>query len=303
MIQPVSSDEAVSIVDSRQSIYIQGAAATPQSLVDALVRRADELSDVQIYHLHTEGNAPYAAPGLSQSFHVNAFFIGANCRQAVNDGRADFIPAFLSEIPILIRKEIIPIDIAFVHVSPPDKHGFCSLGISVEATLAAIEMADHVIAQVNRQMPRTHGDGLIHIKNFDTFVEVDDPIYEVHPRHQTSVEKQIGKYAASLIEDRATLQMGIGSIPDAILAELHDHKDLGIHTEMFSDGVMDLVHSGVVTNRYKKKHKKTLVTSFLMGTRKLYDFVDDNPQVRVAGCTICERSGSHQEEPKSYRDQ
>ncbi len=274
-----SAEEAVSAVRSNNRVFIHGVAAAPQALIRALVARADELRNVEIVHLHTEGEAPYAAAELSQSFRVNSFFVGANVREAVNAGRADYIPVFLSEIPALFRLGILPLDVALVHVSPPDRHGFCSLGISVDIARAAADRAGYVIAQVNPQMPRTHGDALLHLDNIDALVEVDDPIPEVPVPELTEVDLAIGKNVAEMIDDGATLQMGIGSIPNAVLASLVDHKDLGVHTEMFSDGVVDLVEKGVITGRMKAKHPGKIVAGFVMGTRRLYGFVDDNPQV------------------------
>jgi acyl-CoA hydrolase len=250
-----------------------------------MAERAPELSGVDVVHLHTEGPAPYAAPELAASFHTNALFVGANLRAAVADGTADYIPVFLSEVPALFRRRVLPLDVALVQVSPPDAHGFCSLGVSVDASLAAVQTAEHVVAQINPRMPRTHGDGLIHIDHIDHAVAVDEPIHEQPMPELTEAERVIGRHCAGLIDDGATLQLGIGAIPNAVLAALRDHKDLGIHTEMFSDGVVDLVERGVITGRRKLKHPGKLVASFLVGTRRLYDFVDDNPQVAMLDVT------------------
>ncbi len=266
-------------IKSGHNIFLHTAAATPQILVDALTERGPELRGVNIYSLHTEGRAGYADPSLADSFTLNAFFIGSNVRKSIQAGYGSYIPVFLSEVPLLIRKEIVPIDVALISVSPPDKHGFCSLGVSVDATIAALEKASIVIAQVNKFMPRTHGESLLHVDKIDYLVEGDLPIPEVAPGELTEEERTIGRYIAELVEDRATLQMGIGAIPNAVLASLGNHKDLGIHTEMFSDGVIPLVESGVITGKYKFRQKGRMVATFLMGTRKLYDFVDDNPQV------------------------
>lgn len=214
-------------------------------------------------------------------FRVNALFVAPNVRDAVNEGRADFVPVFLSEVPALFRKGILPLDAALIQVSPPDKHGFCSLGVSVEACRAAVLSAKLVIAQVNRFMPRTHGDGLIHLSNLNAVVESDEPLPEHIPGTPGEVAAAIGRHCAELIEDGATLQMGIGDIPDAVLASLTSHKDLGVHSEMFSDGVVDLVERGVVTGRMKRVHPGKLTASFVLGSRRLYDFVDDNPQVAL----------------------
>jgi acyl-CoA hydrolase len=274
-------EQAAKAIKSGDRVYIHGAGATPQALVKAMVARADELVNVEIYHLHTEGEAKYAEPQHEGTFHVNSMFLAPNVRNAVNEGRADFIPCFLSEVPIMIRRGRIMLDVTLIQVSPPDKHGFCSLGISVEATLAAIEMADHVIAQINPRMPRTHGDGMIHLSQIQTYCWAEEELPEWEVKELTDVQLAIGKNVASLIEDRATLQMGIGAIPEAALTYLGNHKDLGIHTEMFSDGILPLVKSGVITGKYKKKHPGFIISGFLLGSRKLYDFVDDNPLVRI----------------------
>lgn len=260
-----------------QNVFIHSVAAAPKVLIEAMVRRADSLKDVKIFHLHTEGEAPYTRPEYQGIFHHNAFFIGSNVRKAIAEGRGSYIPVFLSEIPRLIRQGIVPIDVALVTVSPPDQHGYCSLGTSVDATRAAIEAASVVIAQVNKYMPRTHGDAQIHYHRLTRMVEYDMPLYTHDPGTITPIEEEIGKNVASLVEDRATLQLGIGSIPNAVLAALHNHKDLGIHTEMFSDGVIPLVEKGVITGKYKKKHRGKIVSTFALGTQKLYDFMHDNP--------------------------
>ncbi|MEM7551612.1 MAG: acetyl-CoA hydrolase/transferase C-terminal domain-containing protein [Bacteroidota bacterium] len=276
-----SALEAVSSIQSGDNVFLHTAGAAPTVLIEAMVSRADELRDVKIYQMHTEGPAPYADEKYKDSFLVKAMFIGANVRKAINRGDGDFIPIFFSEIPQKIRNGIIPIDVALVQVSPPDKHGFCSLGISVETTKAAVEHAKKVIAQINPQMPRTHGDGLFHISEFHKVYEHEQPLPEMHPAPLSKEEKLIGEHIAGIIEDRSTLQLGIGAIPDATLSCLGNHKDLGVHTEMFSDGVLPLIEKGVITNKYKTKHPGVMVSGFLMGTRKLYDFVDDNPMVRL----------------------
>lgn len=256
-------------------------AAAPQSLIRAMVERATELRDVEIVQLHTEGPAPYADPEYAENFRVNALFVGSNVRKAVDEGRADYIPVFLSEAPALFRKGILPLDVALITVSPPDRHGFYSLGTSIEATRAAVQTAKIVIAQVNRFMPRTHGDALLHSSQIHYLVEHDEPIAE-HPHGTpTDVQMAIGRNVAGLVEDGATLQMGIGAIADAVLAALTGHKELGIHTEMFSDGVIDLVQKGIITNEKKQIHPGKIVATFVIGTRRLYDFVDDNPFIQM----------------------
>ncbi|MCB9899526.1 MAG: acetyl-CoA hydrolase/transferase family protein [Planctomycetes bacterium] len=275
-----SPHEALSHVRSGQRLFVQGMAATPQVLIDALVEQADRLRDVEIMHLHTEGPARYADPELSESFKVANLFVGANMRGRLRPG-IDYLPCFLSEIPALLRSKRRPIDVALVHVSPPDTHGYCTLGTSVDATRAAVEMADTVIAQVNPHMPRVHGDGVIHVSDIQVLLPVDEPLVETHSHPPSDDELAIGRHAAGLIEDGATLQMGIGAVPDAVLAALGDHRHLGIHTEMFSDGAVALIESGAVDNSHKKVHPGRTVGSFVMGSRLLYDFVDDNPSVAL----------------------
>ena len=281
MKKATTPTSAVKHIQSGDHVYIHTAGATPNTLVKAMTERADELVGVELYHMHTEGPAPYTKPEYNKAFHVNSFFLGANCRSATADGYADFIPSFLSEIPIMFRNGVVPIDVALIQVSPPDSHGFCSLGISVDASKAAVDVAKLVVAQINPRMPRTHGDGMIHISRFADYIEVDEELPELQSHPLTKEENQIGEHIAELIEDRSTLQLGIGAIPDAVLSCLGNHKDLGIHTEMLSDGVVPLVEQGVVTNKFKTRHKDVIVSGFLLGTRKLYDFVDDNPLVRI----------------------
>jgi 4-hydroxybutyrate CoA-transferase len=278
-MQWVSADTAVSRIRSGDRVFVHSIAAAPQHLVQALTRRADELRDVEVVHIHTEGDAPYAAPALAESFHVNNLFVGANIRRTMAPAEPDYIPIFLSEVPALFRNGILPLDAALIQVSPPDKHGFCSLGVSVDVSRAAVQAARIVIAQINPCMPRTHGDGLIHSSQIDYAVQANDPIPEHAQRDLTDVELAIGRHCAALVEDGATLQMGIGAIPDAVLAALTDHRDLGVHSEMFSDGVIPLVEQGVINGVRKRVHPGKIVASFVSGTRRLYDFVDDNPQV------------------------
>lgn len=278
---PVSPQEAVSIIRSGDKVFIHTGAAAPQVLVTALAERGDELRDVQIYQMHTEGPAPYAAEHLQGSFHVHSLFTGANMRPAVQDGRADFVPVFLSDIPRLFRRGAIPLDVAILHVSPPDAHGYVTLGVSVDTSLAASETAKVLIAEINPHMPRTQGDGNIHISRFDKVIEVNYPLPTLIIPEPTEIERKIGQNIAGLVENGATLQMGIGAIPNAALAAMIHHRELGIHTEMFSDGIIPLVERGVITNEHKAKHRGHLVTGFLVGSQKLYDFVDDNPLVRV----------------------
>lgn len=281
MSKYVTAAEAVKVVKNGDRVYLQAAAAAPTVLANALTDRASELRDVEVCHLHVEGEARYANPELSDSFHVNSFFIGANVRHTLKAGNGSYTPVFLSELPLLFRKNVLPLDVAFIHVSPPDRHGYCSLGVSVEATVAALENAKIVIAQVNPQMPRTFGDGILHVSEIDYLVDVNEPIYGHEPEPFTQEEEKIGGYIASLISDRSTLQMGIGSIPNAALSKLKNHKDLGLHTEMFSDGVIDLIENDVINCNYKGTLRGRALATFLIGSKRLYDFVNDNPFIEM----------------------
>ena len=294
----LSAEEAVMAIKSGDRVFLHTAAATPRRLIDAMVSRASHLRDVEIVSLHTEGDAAYVRPEFQESFRLNAFFVGKNVRSAVQCGYADAIPIFLSDVPAMFYDGVMPLDVALVHVSPPDRHGYCSLGVSVDAARAAVHTARHVIAQVNPNMPRTHGEGLLHVSKIDSLVDVDDPLPET-PRHElTAAERQIGQHIASIVEDGATLQMGIGAIPDATLAALTNHKDLGIHSEMFSDGVVELVEKGVINGRCKRTHNEIIVASFLVGSRKLYDFVDDNPLVEMLGSDYVNDTKEIRKNPK-----
>jgi 4-hydroxybutyrate CoA-transferase len=273
-----NADDAVKLINSGDSVYIHMAAAMPQQLVNAMTRRHKELRNVKIYHMHVEGQAPYLDRQYAESFTVNCMFVGANARKSVQEGNSGYVPVFFSEVPLLFEKKIIPIDVALVQVSPPDKHGFCSMGVSVDCSVTAVNEASKVIAQINPNMPRTHGAGILHESAFDAVVHVNDPIFEKQAEQPTPVEDKIGEHIASLIENGATIQMGIGSIPDAVLKCLIDHKELGIHTEMVSDGIIDLVESGVITNQHKKIHTGKNVCGFAVGTKRLYNYLDDNPQ-------------------------
>jgi acyl-CoA hydrolase len=298
MSKYVTAAEAVKIVKSNDRVYVQAAAATPSVLTNALTQRASELRNVEICHLHTEGPAPYANPELAESFHVNSFFIGKNVRHTLAAGNGSYTPVFLSELPYLFRKKALNLDVVFIHVSPPDIHGYCSLGVSVEATLAAIENAKTVIAQVNPQMPRTFGDGILHLSEINYLVEVDTPIYGHEMEQITPLEDKIGTFVASLIEDKSTLQMGIGSIPNAALAKLTNHKDLGLHTEMFSDGVIDLIQSGVINCNYKGTTRGRVLATFLIGSKRLYDFVNDNPFIEMKESSAVNDTSRIRKNPK-----
>ena len=283
MYKLMSAEEAVKVIKSNDRVYIQAAAAAPQELIFEMTKRHSELKNVEVCHLHTEGEAPYANIEFKESFHVNSFFIGANVRHTIKAGNGSYTPIFLSEVPLLFKRNVLPVDVALIHVSSPDRHGYCSLGVSVEAILAVIENAKHVIAQVNPQMPRVHGEGIIHISEINTLVEVDAPIFEHHMPVSTEIENKIGDFVANLIEDKSTLQMGIGNIPNAVLSRLGNHKDLGLHTEMFSDGVIDLIKKDVINGNYKEINPGRALSTFLIGSKKLYDFVDDNPFVELRG--------------------
>ena len=277
----VSAAQAMAMVQPGSNLFIQTAAAAPQQLIRALVDRAHELRNITIYQMHTEGEAPYAAAEYEGIFDINCFFVGANLRKAVQAGRAQYLPIFLSEIPALFRKKAVQIDYALIHVSPPDAHGFCSLGVSVDIAPAVLETAGHIIAQVNPNMPRTHGGAFIHVNDMDALVEVNDELFTIDIDSPDDLTSAIAKNVAFLIEDGATLQMGIGKIPNAVLRMLSGHKKLGIHTEMFSDGIIDLVNKGVITGELKKKRQFKIVSSFMLGTKELYRFVDDNPIIEM----------------------
>ncbi len=277
----VSIEEAISIVKSGDRVFVQGAAMTPNTLVNALCEnRYKELENVEVISIHTDGEVKYAIPPYSQAFKINSCFVGGNVRKAVNTNQGDYIPIFLSEIGLLFRRNILPLDVAIVQVSPPDRHGYCSLGISVDVTLPAIQTAKKVIAQVNPHVPRTHGDGIIHVRNIDYAIDVNDPIHIYNPTELSETDELIGKHVAELIEDGATLQLGIGNIPNAVLNNLQNHKRLGVHTEMFSDGLLPLIEKGIVTGEDKLVNIRKIVTSFAAGSQKLYDFIDDNPLVQ-----------------------
>ncbi len=277
--QYVSAEEAIKSIRTGDRVFIHGSAATPHHLLKALEGRASELKNVELIAVSTLGKLALADPAYGGSFYFNSLFVSDNIREAINSDRGEYIPVFLSEINKLFEKGILNLDVVLIHVSPPDKHGYCSLGVSVDVARSAVFHAKKVIAQVNPNMPRTHGDSFIHVNKIDALVECNDSLPEVFYKSRiTETDKIIGKYCAELIEDRSTLQMGIGCIPDAVLQSLDHCKDLGIHTEMFSDGVIDLLKKGVITNRYKKKHPDKIVSAFAIGSNALYDFIDDNPE-------------------------
>jgi 4-hydroxybutyrate CoA-transferase len=276
-----SAAEAMECVKSEDRVVFAHACGEPLDLVDALVARAGELKDVEINHMVAMGKGEYCRPEFADSFFHKSLFVGASSRGAVKEGRGDYIPVFFSEIPKLFCEGYLPPDVVLIHVSPPDTHGFCSFGISVDYTKPAAQVAKTVVAQVNPNMPRTHGDSFIHVSEIDFIVESEQPIIELQPPAIGPVEEAIGKHIAGLVEDGSCLQLGIGGIPDAVLLFLHEKNDLGIHSEMFSEGVVDLYNEGVITNRNKAINRDKMAATFLMGTRRLYDFVDDNPAVNM----------------------
>lgn len=275
----VSMSQAAAMIKSGDRVFLQGAAMTPNTLINTICDRYLELEEVEIISIHTEGPVNYAKPPYNKAFNINSCFVGGNVRRAVNTNKGDYIPIFLSEIHLLFRRNILPLDVALIQVSPPDIHGYCSLGVSVDITLPAIQSAKLVIAQINPQVPRTHGDGIIHFSEINAAVEVDHPIH-IHGMDEISeTEHKIGKHVAELIEDGSTLQLGIGNIPNAVLTNLTNHQRLGVHTEMFSDGLLPLVDMGVITGEEKTLKSGRIVTCFAAGSQTLYDFVDDNPIV------------------------
>jgi acyl-CoA hydrolase len=271
-------EEALSIIKSGDRVFMHGSAQTPVFIINELAKQANRLRDVEIVSISVYGDLEIAKPGYEKSFMLNSMFVSGALRQAVNEGRADYIPVFLSEIPELFKRNILPIDVAIVQVSVPDQHGYCSLGVSVDVARSAVNTAKAVIAQVNPNAPRTHGDGLIHASRFKSMVYCEDQMQEANFSEKVGeVEHKVGHFVAGLIEDKSTLQMGIGAIPDAVLKALSGHKDLGVHTEMFSDGIIDLFEKDVINNKYKSIHPSKAVTGFALGSKRLYDYVNDNP--------------------------
>ena len=278
MVQYVSAEEAVSMIQSGNRIFSHGSACTPNLLIDELARQSSRLKGVEFVSITQQGNVEVAKPQYKDSFYINSLFVSTPVRDAVNSDRGDFVPVFLSEIPTLFKKGLLPIDVAMITVSPPDQHGYCTLGTSVDVARSAVDTAKIIIAQVNPRMPRTHGDGMIHYSKIHKMVWHEEELLTVDYGAKVGEEELlIGKNVAELIDDRSTLQMGIGTIPDAVLKCLHNHKDLGVHTEMISDGIVDLVVNDVINNKYKGTHSNRTITSFAFGTRKLYDYIDDNP--------------------------
>ncbi len=294
----VTALEAVQTIQSGQRVFIHSVAMAPQALVEVLPELLGEVKDVEIIHVHTEGEAPYTSQTLSGTFHHNACFVGPNVRAAVDMGDADYIPVFLSEMPLLFRRGHLPIDVALISVSPPDAFGYCSMGSSVDISMSAVESAKMVIAQINSFVPRTHGDGFIHINELDKVVYDHRPLPIIHAKASGPTEKEIGKHIAALVEDGATLQMGIGAIPDAVLSELHGHRKLGVHTEMFSDGIIPLIEKGIVTGEKKKVLPNKVVACFAMGTQKLFDFLNDNPSIIMKDAAYTNDTATIRKNPK-----
>lgn len=280
MSQYVSAEEAISIVESGERIFLHGSACTPNFLIDELARQSNRLKNVEVVSITQQGNMEIAKPQYKDSFYINSLFVSTAVRDTINSGRGDYIPVFLSEIPLLFKRNILPLDVAIVTVSPPDNHGYCTLGTSVDIARSAVDCAKKIIAIVNPKMPRTHGNGMLHIKRIDKIVFHEEDLLTIdYASKVTDIERQIGGNVASLVEDGSTLQMGIGTIPDAVLKSLNNHKNLGIHTEMLSDGVIDLIQNDVVNNKFKGVHENRTITSFCFGTQRLYEFVDDNPSL------------------------
>jgi acyl-CoA hydrolase len=279
----LSASDVVAPIKSGMKIFVHGASATPTPLLQALAARTD-IEKIKLYHLHLEGEVPFAEPQHKDRFLSISLFTGPSLRKPIEEGRADFMPVFLSDIPGLFTSGSIPLDVAILQLSPPDNHGYCTLGTSIDAAKAAADSASIIIAEINEQMPRTHGNTVVPFDRITAFIHTNRPLIE-HPLHaETEVEANIGEIIAKLVEDRSTIQMGIGGIPDAVLLRLRDKHDLGIHTEMFSDRLIDLVASGAVTNKYKNIHPGRIVTSFVMGTKRLFDFINDNPLVEFHPC-------------------
>lgn len=274
-----SPQEAVACISSGQRVFVHGGAATPIALLNALYERSEQLENVELIHLHLMGDIPHNRENFNKSFKVANLFVGPNVRETLDYEHVDYLPCFLSEIPQLFRQKKRPIDVALIHVSPPDPHGFCTLGTSVDVARSAVDTANVIIAQVNPNMPRIHGDGFIHISKINHAIEVDTPLLEEKPIVVTELEVNIGKYVASLIDNGATLQIGIGKIPSAVIGQLIDHRNLGIHTEVWSDTLLPLIESGVINNTQKTIHRGKTVSAFAIGTSKLYDFIHDNPAV------------------------
>ena len=296
----VSAEEAVSVVKSNDRVFIHGSAATPVFLTNKLLDRYTELRQVELVSISTLGDIDFGNVKYKDSFYINSLFVSANTRAAVNGIQGEYLPVFLSEIPRLFRENYLPLDVAIIHVSPPDAHGFCSLGTSVDIARAAVEVSKTIIAQVNPNMPRVHGGGFVHVSKISKMVWVEDALPEVNYSNEVSPEaEEIGKIIAAMVDDGATLQMGIGTIPDLVLRNLTNHKNLGIHTEMFSDSVLPLIESGVINNSMKKIRRGRIVTGFMIGTKKLYNFLDDNPMINALDISYVNDTSVIRQNPKA----
>ena len=295
----IQAEEAVKLVKSGNRVFIHGSAATPALLINSLFKRAGEIKNIELVAISTFGELDWNRPEIKESIYFNSLFVSANVRDWVNSPFGDYVPVFLSEIPYLFKNKVLPIDVAMIHVSPPDEHGYCTLGTSIDAAVAAVRSAQKIIALVNPRMPRTHGDGQVHISEIDAAVWQEVKLREVdYSEKANECTQKIGEHVAGLIENGSTLQLGIGAIPDAVLKSLHDHKELGIHTEMFSDGLVDLVAQGVITNEHKEIRPGKIVTTFVAGTRKVYDFVDDNPYVSFMDASFVNDTAIIRQNPK-----
>lgn len=300
MSKYVSAEEAVSIIKSGDRVFLHGSAATPIFLINKLLERYKDLKEVELVSISTFGDIDFGNEKYKDSFYINSLFVSGNTRSAVNSSQGDYVPIFLSEIPILFREKYLPLNVAIIHVSPPDIHGFCSLGTSVDIAKSAVETAEFIIAQVNPNMPRVHGSGFVHESKINKMVWVEDDLPEVNYSDSiTPAVEKIGKIIADLVEDGATLQLGIGGIPDSVLHNLTNHKNLGIHTEMFSDGVLPLIESGVINNSMKKIIKGRIVTGFMLGTKKLYDFANDNQLISALDISWVNDTANIRQNPKA----
>ncbi|MDO4229126.1 MAG: acetyl-CoA hydrolase/transferase C-terminal domain-containing protein [Capnocytophaga sp.] len=298
MTKYTTAQEALKVVKSNNFIYLQGGAAVPTHLVEILVERAPELKNVTIGHIHTEGEALYADPKYKGSFFVNPFFLSKNVRHIFSVGNGSYTPVFLSDVPLLFDRKHIAVDVVLIQVSPPDKNGNCSMGVSVEATKSALRNAKYVIAQVNKYVPRVFGDAIIHVNDIDYLVEYDKPLPSVNASIPNDIENQIGKHIAGLIEDGSTIQLGIGSIPDATLTQMLHLKNLGIHTELLTDGVLNLIKKGIVNGSQKKIDKGKIIASFMIGSQEFYDFVDNNPMVALMEASYTNEVSIIKQNPK-----
>lgn len=278
MLEYVSAEEALSIIKSNDRVFFHGSACTPNYLITELAKQANRLRDVEIVSITVQGEIEVAKPQYKDSFYINSLFVSTPVREAVNSDRGDYVPVFLSEIPLLFKNNILPLDIAIVQVSPPDQHGYCSLGTSIDVARSAVDNAKAIIAQVNPKMPRTFGDSMVHVSRINKMVWYESDLLTIdYSAKVTDDETKIGQFIAELIDDKSTLQMGVGTIPDAVLNSLHNHKNLGIHTEMISDGAVDLIAKDVINNKFKGINNNKTITAFCFGTKKLYDYIDNNP--------------------------